>query len=460
MQKMGIFQKFRQLSDKDRILFQNVLGAFAVKGLSLVVSLFTLPAYMRFFQDQNVLGVWYTVLSVLTWVLNFDLGVGNGLRNKLALALAVNDQERARQVISSAYFMIGGLMLVLTAAGLGLIPLADWNRFFNVEADLISGETLAQVVRYAFIGIALQFFLRLISSILYALQKSAVNNAISLVTSVLLLTFALLAPAAAPADSLKLFSLGYVFCANLPLAAATVMVFWGPLKDCRPGRRWVNASCAKGVLSLGGMFFFCQIFYMVITNTNEFFITQYTDPANVVEYQIYNKLFTLVGTLFMLGLTPVWSAVSRAVAEEDYLWLRRVNRQLLWLTAAAAAAEFVILPFLQILVDLWLGPEAIAIRYDYALIFALFGTAMIAQTTVSAIASGTGRIKLQMLCYGLGVVVKVVVIDLGCRLTGEWIVVVLANALVLLPYCILQQLDLTRYIRRKLSEKQAGPAGV
>ncbi len=460
MKKMEILQKFRQLSDKDRILFQNVLGAFVVKGLSLVVSLFTLPAYMRFFQDQNVLGVWYTVLSVLTWVLNFDLGVGNGLRNKLALALAVNDQERARQVISSAYFMIGGLMLVLTAAGLGLIPLADWNRFFNVEADLISGETLAQVVRYAFIGIALQFFLRLISSILYALQKSAVNNAISLVTSVLLLVFVLLAPAGAPADSLKLFSLGYVFCANLPLAAATVMVFWGPLKKCRPGRRWVNASCAKGVLSLGGMFFFCQIFYMVITNTNEFFITQYTDPANVVEYQIYNKLFTLVGTLFMLGLTPVWSAVSRAVAEEDYLWLRRVNRQLLWLTAAAAAAEFAILPFLQILVDLWLGPEAISIRYDYALIFALFGTAMIAQTTVSAIASGTGRIKLQMLCYGLGVVVKVVVIDLGCRLTGEWIVVVLANALVLLPYCILQQLDLTRYIRRKLSEKQAGPAGV
>ena len=460
MKKMGIFQKFRQLSDKDRILFQNILGAFAVKGLSLVVSLFTLPAYIRFFKDQNVLGVWYTVLSVLTWVLNFALGVGNGLRNKLALALAVNDQERARQVISSAYFMIGGLMLVLTAAGLGLIPLADWNRFFNVEADLISGETLAQVVRYAFIGIALQFFLRLISSILYALQKSAVNDAISLVTSVLLLTFALLAPAAAPADSLKLFSLGYVFCANLPLAVATVMVFWGPLKDCRPGRRWVNVSCAKGVLSLGGMFFFCQIFYMVIANTNEFFITQYTDPTNVVEYQIYNKLFTLVGTLFMLGLTPVWSAVSRAVAEEDYLWLRRVKRQLLWLTAAAAAAEFAILPFLQILVDLWLGPEAIAIQYDYALIFALFGTAMIAQSTVSVIANGTGRIKLQMLCYGLGVVVKVVVIDLGCRLTGEWIVVVLANALVLLPYCILQQLDLTRYIRRKLSEKQAGPAGV
>lgn len=459
MRKTEFIQKFRQLSAKDRILFQNVLGAFAVKGLSLVVSLFTLPAYMRFFQDQNVLGVWYTILSVLTWVLNFDLGVGNGLRNKLALALAEENRTRARQLISSAYFMIGGLMLALAAAGLILIPLADWNSFFNVESALIPAETLVQVVRYAFIGIALQFFLRLVSSILYALQKSAVNNAISLITSVLLLAFALLAPVAAPAESLKLFSLGYVFCANLPLAAATAVVFWGPLKDCRPGRRWVTGSCAKGVLTLGGMFFFCQIFYMVIANTNEFFITQYTDPANVVEYQIYNKLFTLAGTLFMLGLTPVWSAVSRAVAEGDYLWLRRLNRQLLWLTAAAAAAEFAILPFLQILVDFWLGPEAIAVRYDYALVFALFGTTMIGQTTVSAIANGTGRIKLQMLCYGLGVVVKVAVIDLGCRMTGQWIVVVLANALVLLPYCVLQQIDLSRYIRRKLSEKQAGSAG-
>lgn len=458
MRKTEIIQKFRQLSAKDRILFQNVLGAFAVKGLSLVVSLFTLPAYMRFFQDQNVLGVWYTVLSVLSWVLNFDLGVGNGLRNKLALALAVNNQERARQVISSAYFMIGGLVLVLTAAGLTLIPLADWNSFFNVETALIPAETLVQVVRYAFVGITLRFFLRLVSSILYALQKSAVNNAISLITSVLQLAFVLLAPVAAPAQSLKLFSLGYVFCANLPLVVATVLVFWGPLKDCRPSRRWVTASCAKGVLSLGGMFFFCQVFYMIIANTNEFFITQYTDPANVVEYQIYNKLFTLAGTLFMLGLTPVWSAVSRAVAEGDFLWLRRINRQLFWMTVAAAAAEFAILPFLQILVNLWLGAEAITIRYSYAFIFALFGTGMVAQTTVSTIANGMGRIKLQMLCYGVGVAVKVAVIDLGCRWTGEWIVVVLANALVMLPYCVLQQVELNRYIRRQL-EKKAGPAG-
>lgn len=458
MRKTEIIQKFRQLSAKDRILFQNVLGAFAVKGLSLVVSLFTLPAYMRFFQDQNVLGVWYTVLSVLSWVLNFDLGVGNGLRNKLALALAVNDQERARQVISSAYFMIGGLVLALTAVGLTLIPLADWNDFFNVETALIPAETLVQVVRYAFVGIALQFFFRLVSSILYALQKSAVNNAISLITSVLQLAFVLLAPVAAPAQSLKLFSLGYVFCANLPLVVATVLVFWGPLKDCRPSRRWVTASCAKGVLSLGGMFFFCQVFYMIIANTNEFFITQYTDPANVVEYQIYNKLFTLAGTLFMLGLTPVWSAVSRAVAEGDFLWLRRINRQLFWMTVAAAAAEFAILPFLQILVNLWLGTEAITIRYSYAFVFALFGTAMVAQTSVSTIANGMGRIKLQMLCYGVGVAVKVAVIDLGCRWTGEWIVVVLANALVMLPYCILQQVDLNRYIRCQL-EKKAGHAG-
>lgn len=64
-----------------------MFGAFAVKSVSLCLSLFTMPAYIRFFQNQTVLGVWFTIVSVLNWILFFDLGLGNGLRNMLPDAI-------------------------------------------------------------------------------------------------------------------------------------------------------------------------------------------------------------------------------------------------------------------------------------------------------------------------------------------------------------------------------------
>ena len=104
--------KITNLSDNDKIVYRNVIGAFLVKGGALVVSLCTLPAYISFFNNEEVLGVWYTILSLLNWILNFDLGIGNGLRNHLSESLSLGDKEETKRYISSAYFSIGIIIIV------------------------------------------------------------------------------------------------------------------------------------------------------------------------------------------------------------------------------------------------------------------------------------------------------------------------------------------------------------
>lgn len=448
---MKIIAKFRKLSTKDRIVYMNVIGAFAVKGAALVVSLYTMPAYMRYFADQQVLGVWFTVLSVLSWILNFDLGIGNGLRNRLTAALTLGDRKSAKEYIASAYWMIGALVSIVLVIGCVLLPHINWNKVFNIDSSIVSVQALTDVVRFAFIGIMLQFFFRLVSSILYAMQKSALNNLIALITSILQLVFVLSAPSFTPTENLKLLSAAYILCANVPLVVATVVVFAGPLKDCCPAISAVKGDKARAVLSLGGLFFICQILYMGIANTNEFFITQYTSPTDVVEYQIYNKLFTLGSTLFVLALSPVWSAVSKAIAENDYLWLKKLNKTLLYLSGIAMIVEALIIPFSPILLRVWLGDEAVPVNYIYAAYFALFGSTMIFQSTVSTIANGMGRMKTQAICYGLGVIVKSLIIHFGISITGSWIVVVIANVVILIPYCIIQYVKMNRLIERKLN---------
>ncbi len=46
------------MSDADeRNLFYNILMAFVVKGLSLFVSLFSMPLYIKYFKDNDTLGM-------------------------------------------------------------------------------------------------------------------------------------------------------------------------------------------------------------------------------------------------------------------------------------------------------------------------------------------------------------------------------------------------------------------
>ena len=66
---MKIIDKLRNLDENNRIILKNTGGAFAVKGASLVISFLTTPAFIRYFNNDVLLGVWYTLLSVLIWFL-------------------------------------------------------------------------------------------------------------------------------------------------------------------------------------------------------------------------------------------------------------------------------------------------------------------------------------------------------------------------------------------------------
>jgi O-antigen/teichoic acid export membrane protein len=245
-----------------------------------------------------------------------------------------------------------------------------------------------------------------------------------------------------------MFSAAYVLCSNLPLLVLTLYTFLKPLKECVPHFRCIDKTDARSIISLGGIFFICQILYMLISNTNEFFVSQYTSPENVVDYQIYYKLFSLGSMLFMLALSPVWSVVSKAIAEKDFQWLKKLYRRIKVLSWLGVFCEFLLILPLQWIICFWLKDAAIRVNYAYAVIFALFGSAMLYQSALSTIVGGMGKMKLQAICYGVGFILKVLIIHFGIELTGSWILITLSNAVILIPYCILQQIWLDHYFKQ------------
>lgn len=445
MQLNEIFRKkLNSLSGNSRIVLKNSVAAILIKGAGVIISVLSMPAFLRYFDDKAVLGVWYTILGVVTWIDFFDLGIGNGLRNSLVDSFTNQRHERAQQQISTAYVLIGILTVLMMTAGLVTAPLLDWNSLLNIRAEVVSSEVLEAAVRNVFIGVTLHFFLKLISSVIYALQKSAWNHALSLIGNILRLAFVLLAPSTNAQSNLLMLSRAYVYLACLPYMVATFAVFATKLRDVRPRVRMFRRDAVREIAAVGGVFFLCQLLYMLLMNTNDFCITYFTDPANTTEYNIYFKLFSLAGTLAQVALTPVWSAVTKAFYEKSYGWLRQLYRKCLLLMLPVLGGQLLLACLLQPVVDLWLGTKAIQVRYDFALVFALWGVLFTFQNVLSTFACGLGRLKLQLCFYAASVAAKYIFLILAYQYTDNWILVILSNVIVMLPYCIAQHIQLQK----------------
>lgn len=423
---------------------KNTILAAVVKGGSLCLSLLTTPAFIRYFGDNAVLGVWYTLLSILTWFLNFDLGIGNGIRNHLVKDLARRDKEAARMTLSSGFFSNGVTALILTVVGAAIIISLDLNQLYNIDETIISAQTLLASTLLVFAGIMLRFFLTSVSAVFYALQMSSVNNVLALCVSVLQLGFVVFVKPENPEKGLLLLSAAYTLLANLPMVAAACVLFSTKMRDCRPSVRYVRKAYIQKVMGIGAVFFVCQISYMLLVNTNEFLISNLFGPQYTTEYTFYYRLTSLISMVISLALTPMWSAVTKAMAEKNYGWVNSLYRKLKRMGLAAVLFQFAFVAVQQFVMDLWLGEDSIRINYWTAVAFACFGGVFTYSSILSTIVCGMAKMKLQMICYTVGSAVKLLSVFLLAGYFHNWSLIVWINVAILFLYCVAEQRDLNR----------------
>lgn len=436
----------------NRNLVKNIFGSYLIKGLGIVCSVISMPLYIRYFHDNTILGVWFTLLSVLNWILVFDMGIGNGLRNHLTISLSQNNTIRSKQLISSAYLLLGGWTLIISLIITIISRFIPWNEVFNVDISVISPIILYKSIIITLLGIVLSFFLRIIGSILYALQKSALNNLLSFASQLLILLYLVLFP---PVDNVTdaLINMSCVFAisTNIGLLLATIWLFiFGPLKKIRPHISYFKKEVSKDVLSLGIVFLVLQILYMIVSVTDSWFITKFYEPENTVEYQIYYKVFSLVGTIFMLALTPLWSAITKAMAEHQYSWIIKLQNLLYKLFLLLVGLQILFVFMMPYVFKLWLGNNAIPYSYLNGSIFCLYGIIFTWVALQSTIVAGLGRLKIQLICYLLAVLIKVFMIIYLNHFFTNWIFVVLATSVALLPYSIIQPIALRRFFENNI----------
>ena len=205
-------------------------------------------------------------------------------------------------------------------------------------------------------------------------------------------------------------------------------------------------------MGVGGIIFVCQILYMIIINTNNYFISHYTNTENVVEYEIFNRLFSLIGTVTALIMTPLWSMITKALSEKDFAWIKGLYKKMSLLVVLTAVLEFSVIPFIKPIIKIWLGEQVVSINYFYLLVFAIWGSIFTWHNTLSVFACGIGKMKTQAICYFIGVIAKLVFLYFVFQFTNHWIFVIISNIMILLPYCVVQRIVFQKQL--KLNQKE------
>lgn len=426
--------------DNTGIIIRNTVFAFVIKGGSLFIGLFTTPAYMRFFDNNEVLGVWFTMLSVLAWILNCDMGIGNGLRNQLVYAVKEEDWDKAKKYISSSYLFLSGIgvliLLLVETAGKFL----SWNAIFNISTEFVDAAAFTKAVQLLLASIILQFVLRLVTSIFYALQEAFVPGLLNLSTNVIMLLFVVTANATGHNNSIVSMATAYLIAVNLPLLIATAWIFLYKMPGARPSFAYFRKDYAFSILKIGVAFLWLQLIAMIVDNTNNYLITIFVNNAAVVEYQIYNKIFSLPMTMVMLITTSLWSTITKAKAENDWNWIAKSYRKYLMIVVLLGVVEFSVIIPLQWIFNIWLGDRTIPVDYGVAAVFALSGTVMSLRTILANYSNGLCELKIQSVYMTIGAAINIPLAYLFTRIFGNYIAIVIANILSMLPYCFAQMI--------------------
>src|ERR1043165_1990343 len=84
---------------------KNVAISFLLKGISILIGFVLIPMTINYVNPTQY-GIWLTLSSIISWFSFFDIGLGNGLKNKVAQANALGDFTQARIYISTTYAIL------------------------------------------------------------------------------------------------------------------------------------------------------------------------------------------------------------------------------------------------------------------------------------------------------------------------------------------------------------------
>lgn len=446
-----LFKNFRNLNQRTSIVLTNTLSSLVLKGVSISINFLMVPLCIKAVSEREY-GLVLTITSIVSWIAFFDIGIGNGLRNRLSEAFAHEDYEKGRAYMSTATFYISGIFLFLLLIYTAIHPFLDWNSLLNISRDLVPNLSLCVYLVIAIFCI--RFILQLVSVVLMADQKNYLNDAIMPLANAVtvILIFGLYTLKQASFYSLMIT---ISFVPIVILLLANIYFFSTTYKAIRPAIRYIDHSLRKDLLSLGAQFFLIQISVIVIFSTSEILVARLFSVQEVTRFNIVSRYFGISFIVANMVMAPLWSAFSIAWQQLDIRWISKTISRMHMLNIGFLIMNISLYFLYNNLIQLWIG-KPVPIATHFAIVLIIYNAQMIFNGVFAFFLNGIGNLKMQLITGTVGAVINIPLTIFLARNTSLGLTAIcVANIISLLPSTIILSIQSYRILNKKHRETAA-----
>jgi len=437
----------RAAAPRSRERYRRAAVTFAAQlasqGVALMVLVASVPLALGYLGRERF-GLWMTAVAAAELLSFASLGLDKGLLNALAAADGSDDRVAARRLVSTAFALIGAIVLALLALLALAYPALPWARLLNVPAGEQAGPVMAVLILCALLALPAG----LVDTVQSAYQEGFLNGLWKATGRVLCLIA--LAAAIALGGSVVWVALA-VAAAPLLTALGNAMLLFGRRRAwLRPRLADVRRDVARRLLASGSLFFLTQLALTIAYYADNLIVAQLVGSDAVAAYAVTARLFDLPGMLLLLVGAALWPPLAEAIARGDTAWAERGLRRLVF--ASLGLAAMTALPLMLLgptLLGWWVGGE-VAPPYPLFVAFGLFWLVSAVTQPIAVFLAAANALRLQLGCAVLLAVGSVALKLLLAQRFGMAGIAwgrVAAEALLLAPYGVFLP-RLIRQIRR------------
>lgn len=343
--------------ERQRNILLNTATTFMARGVSLAVNLYVIRLVLARLGKEEY-GVWVAISAFVMWTTLLDFGILNSLVNTVSEAFGKDDRETILRHVSSAFFSLIVVAVLLAAGAAVLAGNLNWSALFS-SAGVVSESKLRWSVLAALAPFIAGIPLSVVRQAYTGLQRAYVSNAFLVLSA--LLTLAAVWTALACGGGLPWLVLASG--AGAPLGALLNLCYMGgkDLPWLKPRLdRLCRASLRRLLRSSIPLFLF-QLGALLVNYSQPFLLAHAADYSLVADYSLLLRLYTLAGTVMVLSTSSFFPAFREAFEKGDRPWVRRNFSRLLGVRMALAGIFALLLAGAgNAVLRAWLGKDAVS----------------------------------------------------------------------------------------------------
>ncbi|EOR95055.1 O-antigen flippase Wzx [Arcticibacter svalbardensis MN12-7] len=446
---LSIFSKIPiRTSRTNNLLYNSFISSF-FKIFSISVSFILVPLCLKAVTAKEY-GIILTITSIVNWISFFDVGIGNGLRNKLGKCIAENKKELAKKYVSTAYFFITLIFLGVLVIYSCLAPFINWYSFLNLQ--MVDVHNLNQCMYVIIALFIVRFILQLINVVLLADQKSYLSDSIlpisSFITLIIIYIFYTL-------NIISFYIIIFCICGVpvLLLMIYTFILFRTKYKWLSPKRSYIDYKLKNDLLGLGFQFFLLQLIAVIILSTSNFLIANLYTMQDVTTFNIVSKYYGSTLLAFNILLTPLWGAYTNAWYQKDYKWIKNTIIKMTLINILLLFGSVILFYLYAPVLKLWLG-NVIYVTPIFVVSLIMYNFQIGFNDVFSYFLNGIGNIKLQLYAAVFGGVVNIPLTIYLAKNTDWGIATIcIANILCMIPSSLILSIQSYHILKIKMAEK-------